>query len=129
MSILEKQAELGRTLYQINSDAMRAFFEFQRENVEKYLELNRSYADKLPETQGVSEFVALQKDYNETIWNGVKESVQTQAELLKGTLEETGEALKTAFTPAEEDDEVLEEVVKPKAKSSSTAKVVNNTAK
>ena len=60
MSILEKQAELGRTLYQINSDAMRAFFEFQRENVEKYLELNRSYADKLPETQGVSEFVALQ---------------------------------------------------------------------
>ena len=59
----------------------------------------------------------------------MKESVQTQAELLKGTLEETGEALKTAFTPAEEDDEVLEEVVKPKAKSSSTAKVVNNTAK
>ena len=102
MSIIEKQTELGRTLFQINTSTLREYTSMQRDNIGKYVELNKTYGQKLPEVKSISDFVSLQRDYNESIWNGLKESVSEQATLVKGALEETGTALKTAFSKADE---------------------------
>jgi len=101
MSIIEKQADLGRTLLQINANTLRGIFESQGENASKYFELNRSYAEKLPEVKGISDFFALQREYNESIWMGIRTSVEAQTELVKEAIEESGDAIKTAFQPEE----------------------------
>lgn len=102
MSIIAKQTELGRTLFQINTNAFREFTSMQRDNIGRYVELNKSYGQKLPEIRSIGDFVALQRDYNESVWNGLKDSVSEQTTLAKSALEETGTAFKSAFSPAEE---------------------------
>lgn len=99
MTIIERQAELGRSLFQINADTLRGFFEAQRDNTQKYFELNRSYVGKLPEVRDIGSYMAMQRDYNESLWSGIRSSVESQTALLKEALEETGSALKKAFDP------------------------------
>ena len=123
MSIRDRQADLGKNLFQINANTLRGLAELGRDNVEKYFELNASYWDKLPEVDGLSGFVELQREYNESVWEGVKESAQSQADLLKDALEESGEALKTAFTPDEE-EEAAAKPAKKKKKAKIAAKKV-----
>jgi len=108
MSIIEKQAELGRTLFQINVNTLRGLFEVQRDNVEKYLELNRSYAGNLSGVDGIGGFVALQRDYNESIWNGIRDAAQTGTDLVKEAVEETGQAYQAAYSQQDETDAVEE---------------------
>lgn len=98
MSIVQRQVELGRDMYQINTQTLRGFMEVQRESVEKYLELNRSYVERLPEVRDLGAFMALQRDYNETLWSGIRSSVQAQTELARSAFQDTSEALRTAFT-------------------------------
>ena len=102
MNMIEKQAELGRTLFEINTSTMREYAEMQRSNLEKYLELNRSFAKKLPEIRDIATFMELQRVYNENLWSGVRESVQEQTELFKGAVEGSGEAVRTVFSQEEE---------------------------
>lgn len=102
MSIIAKQTELGRTLFQINANTLREFTSLQRDNIGRYVELNKSYGQKLPEIRSIGDFVALQRDYNESVWNGLKDSVSEQTTLAKSALEETGTALKSAFSAKEE---------------------------
>ena len=104
MNILERQGELGRSLFQINTGTLRSLAELQKDNVEKYFEMNAAYWDKLPDVKDVSEYLELQRDYNESVWLGVKDSTQVQADLVKDALEEAGEAVKVAFRPDEEEE-------------------------
>jgi hypothetical protein len=121
MSIRDRQADLGKNLFQINANTLRGLAELGRDNVEKYFELNASFWDRLPEVEGFSGFAELQREYNESVWEGVKESAQSQAELLKEALEESGDALKAAFTP-EEEEEVAAESAKTKKKAKTAAR-------
>jgi len=112
MNIIEKQTELGRTLFQINTNTLREYAQMQRENMERYFELNKSYTEKLPEVRDLGTFIELQREYNETLWGGVRETVKDQTELFKTAMEDTGSALKVAFVA-----ETEEEAPKPKAKA------------
>ncbi len=120
MNIIEKQTELGKSLYEINTSAIKEYFNLQRGNLEAYLEVNREFGSRLPEINDVTSVLTLQREYNETLWNNAKASVEAQTELLKGTFSETRDALKSAFTP--EVEAVEEVVVKPKAKAKPKAK-------
>lgn len=110
MSIVQRQVELGRDMYQINTQTLRGFMEVQRENVEKYLELNRSYVERLPEVRDLGAFMALQRDYNETLWSGIRSSVQAQTELARNAFQDTSAALRTAFTLKREESSEGDEV-------------------
>jgi hypothetical protein len=123
MSIRDRQADLGKNLFQINANTLRGLAELGRDNVEKYFELSASYFEKLPEVDGLSGFVELQREYNETMWEGVKESAQSQADLLKDALEESGDVLKAAFVP-EEEEEAAAKPAKKKKKAKTAAKKV-----
>lgn len=116
MNIIEKQTELGKSLYEINTSTAKEYFNLQRSNLEAYLEVNREFGSRLPEVNDVSSVLTLQREYNETLWNHAKASVEAQTELLKGAFSETRDALKTAFAPE------AEEVVKPKAKAKAKPK-------
>jgi hypothetical protein len=128
MDIMERQGELGRNLFQINTTTLRNLAELQRDNVDKYFELNAAYWDKLPDVKDVSEYFELQKDYNETVWNGVKESAQIQADLVKDALEEAGEAVKVAFRPDEEEEAPVQ-AAKPAKKPAAKRTVKKKTVK
>jgi hypothetical protein len=111
--MIEKQTELGQTLFQINTSTLRALAEHQGQNIRNYVELNQEYGSKLSTISSVTDFLALQREYNASIWNGFKTSVGTQAGTVKNAVEETGAAFRVAFSQVEE--------AKP-AKAKSTAK-------
>lgn len=116
MNIIEKQTELGRSLYEINSNTLKELATVQRESVEKYFETNRTFGERLPEIKSVTDFLALQREYGETLWSNAKDSVESQNEIVRTAFEEASSAMKTVFTPE------TEEAPKPKAKSKPKAK-------
>lgn len=121
MNIIEKQTELGKSLYEINTSTAKEYFNLQRENLEKYVEMNREFGAKVPELKDISSAIELQKLYNETLWAQTKSSFSAQSELLKGAFSNTRDALKTAYA-FETAEVAVEEAPKPKAKAKSKAK-------
>lgn len=97
MNMIERQSELGKSLYEINTTTLKELVSLQRENVEKYFETNRTFGERLPEVKSVSDFIALQREYGETLWNNTREAVETQTDIVRGAFAETTDALKTAF--------------------------------
>lgn len=98
MNIIEKQTELTKSLYEINSSTFKELATLQRENLEKYFEANRTFGERLPEVKSVTDFVSLQREYGETLMTNTREAFETQNEIVRGAFEETTEALRHAFT-------------------------------
>ena len=111
MNVIERQTELTKSLYNINSDALKEFASQQKANVEKYIETNKSFGEKLPEIKDIPGFLTLQREYGESLWANAKTAFETQNELVKATFEETRDAFKAALTT----DAASEEVVETKA--------------
>jgi hypothetical protein len=107
MNVIERQTELTKSLYSINSAALKEFASQQKANVEKYMETNKSFGETLPEIKGVTEFFSLQREYSESLWANAKTAFEIQNELVKGTFEETRDAFKAALTT---EDTVVEKV-------------------
>lgn len=116
MNIIEKQTELGKSLYEINTSTMKEYFNLQRESFEKYVEMNREFGAKLPEIKDLSSAMELQKAYNETLWAHTKSNFEAQKDLLTGAFGNTRDALKVAYTFE------TEEAPKPKAKAKAKPK-------
>ena len=101
MNMMEKQAELGKSLYQINTSTLSEMAELSRKNIEQYFEVNKSFGEKLPEVREISSFMELQRDYVETLVNHTREAMQSQGEIMKSAFSETREAFQSAFTTEE----------------------------
>ncbi|MFT4712252.1 MAG: hypothetical protein ACJAVI_005513 [Candidatus Azotimanducaceae bacterium] len=97
MSILQKQADFGRTIFEINQNAIQESFRTQQENWQKYFELNSTFGKRLPEVTDISTFVELQREYGSTLWENTKEATQNQTEIMKSALTEAGEAVRKVF--------------------------------
>jgi hypothetical protein len=113
MNVIEKQTELTKSLFNINSGALKEFTSQQKANVERYLETNKSFGERLPEVRDISGFLTLQREYGESLWANAKSALETQNELVKTTFEETRDAFKLAMTT----DEVSEESAEDKAEA------------
>ena len=113
MNVIEKQTELTKSLFNINSGALKEFTSQQKANVEKYIETNKSFGERLPEVRDISGFLTLQREYGESLWANAKSALETQNELVKTTFEETRDAFKLAMTS----DEVSEESAEDKAEA------------
>ena len=98
MNMIEKQAKLGRELYEINSNVMSEMFELGRKNVEQYFAVNRTFGEKLPEVREISTFFELQREYGETLWNNARNAVEAQGAILGEAFNDTREAVQSAFT-------------------------------
>ena len=119
MNPIEKQAQLGRELFELNTEAVRKIVELSTENFRKYMELNQDYAQKLPEIRDISAFVELQRDYGQTLWEGVQEDLSARGTIVREAVEQTGGLIRSAFSS--EEAEVEAEVVKAKAPSKKAA--------
>ena len=113
MNVIEKQTELTKSLFNINSGELKEFTSQQKANVEKYIETNKSFGERLPEVRDISGFLTLQREYGESLWANAKSALETQNELVKTTFEETRDAFKLAMTT----DEVSEESAEDKAEA------------
>lgn len=118
MNIIERQAELSRSLFEINSNTLKDYASLQRNNIETWFETNKAFGEKLPEVKGVSDFVELQREYGEVLWSNMRQAVESQGELMRTAFEETSEALRVAFAPESKESK---EKGKAKAKKSATA--------
>ena len=103
MNIFEKQAEFGRTFFEINQNILQQIAQIQQENVKNYFALNSDFSQKLPEIRDVASFVELQREYGETLWNGIRETTTAQSEILKTATDETGEAFRKIYTDESDD--------------------------
>ena len=115
MNMIEKQAELGKSLYEINSAALSEMAEMSRKNIEQYFEVNRSFGEKLPEVKEVGSFVSLQREYGETLFNNAREAMEAQTALMQSAFAEARDAVQVAFAP------VVTETAKPKVKAKKAA--------
>ncbi|HEY5679006.1 MAG TPA: phasin family protein [Pseudomonadales bacterium] len=97
MSMIEKQAKLGRELLELNVDTVRKFAELSSENFRRYMELNQSYAQKLPEVREVGAFVELQRDYGQSLWDGVRDDFKARGDIVRTAVEHTGSLIRGAF--------------------------------
>ena len=123
MNMIEKQTELGKSLYEINTSTMKSYMSMQRENFEKYVELNRAFGSRLPEIKNLSSAVELQREYGETLWNHTKSTFEAQNDLLKGAFGNTRDALKVAYTSEEAEEVVVAAPKKATAKKTAAKKV------
>ena len=101
MNFMEKQAELGKSLYEINTSTISHMVELSRKNIEQYVETNRAFGEKLPEVREVSAFFNLQREYGETLWNNARTAMEAQNAILQHAFTETREAFTTAFSNEE----------------------------
>ncbi len=101
MSVFEKQAQLGRSLFEINTNTMRELASLQRDNFGKYIQLNQEFGKKLPEVDSIGSFLSLQREYNESLWSGIRASMNSQTQLLKTAVEESGAAFTSAYSNTE----------------------------
>ncbi len=102
MNMMEKQAELGKSLYEINTSVLSEMAELSRKNIEMYFEVNRTFGEKLPEVREVGSFMSLQREYGETLWNNAREAMESQNAILQNAFTETRDAFQSAFTAEEE---------------------------
>jgi len=133
MSILKRQTTLGKSLYEINTNTVKELVSLQRDNVQQYFDVNKDFGSRISEIKGVTSFVNLQKEYNQTLWNNAKGAVVAQNEIVKGAFVETQDAVKLAFVPVTESTETAAEEVAEeapvKAKPKAKAKAKKSTAK
>ena len=132
MNIIERQTELGKSLYDINVNALKEFAALQRENIEQYLETNRAFGEKLPAVKDVSGFVELQREYGASLWSNVKHSFENQNELFRTAIEETREAPNQAFSTQPGKEKPVTKAApkakaRPKAKTKAKAKTTAKT--
>lgn len=123
MSLLEKQTALGKNLYQINAESLRSLVELQRDNLEQYFELNKIYLGKLPRVGGIKNFLDLQREYNQNIWEGVKTSIQARTEIVKDALQESSAAVKATYQ-REKSSDVEKTEIQATSKAKPTVKTV-----
>lgn len=102
MNPIETQMQLGRDLMELNVEWFRKIAEFDAQNVQNYVEMNQTFAQKLPEVKDVQAFMDLQREYGETLWNNTQEVFQTRGEMLREVMEANGAAVQSAMSPAEE---------------------------
>ena len=80
---------------------MRKIVEFDQQNFQKYVEVNQSFAQRLPEVRDIQSFVDLQREYGETVWSNTTEALQARGEMVREAAEANGEVLKSAFSSAQ----------------------------
>ena len=126
MNVIEKQSKLGKDIFEINTNTLKELANLQKDNVEKYFDANRAYGEKLPEVKDVSSFVSLQREYTESLWNGVKDAFSTHNGIVRGAFEETRHAFEEAYTS---ESKAAKPAPKTKAKAKAKAKTKAATSK
>ncbi len=109
MSVIENQMKLGRELFEINTHVARRMTEITGDGIKQYFETNQDFAKRLAEVRDVTAFMELQREYGESLYNGVTERMQTRGEVLKEAVERGGEAMRSAFNMADEATETVVE--------------------
>ncbi len=112
MNPFETQARLGRELFEVNTSTIRKFVELGGEELRKVWEFNQEFAQKLPEVRDIGSFVELQREYGQSVWEGVKSAVQNRGEIVKDAVEQSGGLIRNVFNPATPAEEVTEKEVK-----------------
>lgn len=98
MSRMEKGMQLGRDLFDLNNNTWVKIAELSAENFKKYIELNQSYVEKLPEVRDVSTFVELQRGYGQNLWEGVQSDLKARGEIVREAVQSTGGLVREVFT-------------------------------
>ncbi len=123
MSMIERQTELGKSLFQINVQTLTDLAELQRKNIEQFFTANRDFGERVPEVRELGSLMNLQREYGGTLWNNAREAMASQNAILQNAFTETRDALKTAFIPASAESKpeasapAAQEAPRPKAEA------------
>ncbi len=97
MNLFDKQATLGRGVFELAASTARRLFEVQQSGFQKYWETNQTFADKLSELKDPMSFIELQRQYGEAVWSGIAESLNENGQVWKTVAKDAGELLRDAW--------------------------------
>ncbi len=117
MDQLEKQLKLARDLMELNTEGFRKLADFDSNNFNSFVELNRDFVSKLPEVKDVEGFIGLQREYGEKLWNSTQDAVTARGELLREVFDDGNTRIRKAFRSESE--------AEPKAKRPAASKATS----
>ena len=118
MNPVEKQMQLGRSLFELNAATFKRLVELDADSFRTFVDTNRAFMERVPEAKDVAAFAALQREYGESIWEGAKSAWQARGEIFRDSTTEAGELFRGAFSP---DAEEAAPEAKPQSKSRAKA--------
>ena len=118
MNPIEKQMQLGRSLFELNASTFKRLVELDADSFRTFVETNRTFMEKLPEAKDVAAIAALQREYGESIWEGAKSAWQARGEIFRDSTTEAGELFRGALAV----DSEPEAAPAPKSQAKSRAK-------
>jgi hypothetical protein len=101
MNAIERQSNLGQSLFEINTNTVRALTSLQIENATRYFETNREFAGRISEISSLSDYFGLQREYGEALWSGARSAIEAQMVLIREATTGTRDAVTTAFSTEE----------------------------
>ena len=101
MNVFERQADVGRQLFEVNTSWWRKLAEFDSETFRRYVEFNQDFAKRLTEVKDLQSFTELQREYGESLWSGAQDAIKERNEMLRDVAEANGELLRGMFSPEE----------------------------
>ena len=69
--------------------------------MQKYVEFNQEFAQKLPEVTDMPSFMDLQRSYTEQLWEGTQDVMRHRGEMMTEAMTQQGEMLKEMFSVSE----------------------------
>ncbi len=101
MNVLERQADVGRQLFEVNTSWWRKLAEFDSETFRRYVEFNQDFAKRLTEVKDLQSFAELQREYGQSLWSGAQDVLKERNEMLRDVAEANGELLRGMFSTEE----------------------------
>ena len=95
---MENAQKLGQKLFEIQTKTITQLASMQQQNVQKFMDMNREFTNKMTEVRDPQDVMALQREMAETLWNNYQESNQNTGELVREAWEEVGAAYTDAFS-------------------------------
>ena len=96
---LEKSLKIGKDLYELNSGTMNKLFTIDAESIDTFMDVNKSFGDRMPTIKGFSEFIEMQQDYGKALWDESQSVMSAKSEIVQEAMEQA-KTLMSDFYPS-----------------------------
>ena len=100
MMELEKSLKLGKDLYDLNSGTINKLFTIDAESIDTFMDVNKSFGDRMPNIKGFSEFVEMQQDYGKALWDESQSVMSAKSEIVQDAMEQAKTLMADFYPPS-----------------------------
>jgi predicted flap endonuclease-1-like 5' DNA nuclease len=102
MDLMQQPAHIARQLVEINLNTMNKMFQLTGNGIKQLMELTADYLQRLSQPEGMQDLLQIQRNYGQTLANGIREDLQERGELLRGAFKQTTEVFRDGWIDTSE---------------------------